>query len=118
MGAWFMNKAFIALLPLLLGATQVGTGTATVTSGMGALNTQNGAVGNVGTGEDDLHSYAMPANTLVTTGRCIWWNAAGTTASNINTKTMKVYFGAQILSVTLPVSAVSNWFGEATICRT
>lgn len=51
-------------------------------------------VGNVGTGEDNLISYTLPANTLNTEGEGLEIEAGFSFAANGNTKQVKMYFGA------------------------
>lgn len=102
-------------------ATIVGTGTGVVLSPNGALNIQSTAVGNVGTGTDDLHTFTLPANTLTTTNRGIQWEGSGSLANNANAKTLDILFGASMLSIVVPaglLSVASNWFGVAKIIRT
>lgn len=82
------------------------------------LNAQAASVGNVGSGEDDLHTYTIPANTLITTGRGIRWEGFGGVAENSNNKTLRIYFGAQLVSVAIPISTAVRWVGEAKIIRT
>lgn len=57
------------------------------------LDSQYTTVGNVGTGEDDLMSYTMPANTLATNGDSITVEFSLAVANNANQKRIKVYFG-------------------------
>lgn len=73
-------------------------------------STQQVAVGNVGTGEDDLMSYTLPADSFSAAGKGIRITAWGTTANNGNTKTLKIYFdGTLIDSIVLTVSQVNSW---------
>ena len=95
-----------------------GTGTARPVL-PGTLNVNTTAVGNVGAGEDDLITYSLPANSLVTTGRGIRIRAWGTTANNANSKTLKLYFGsAVILTTSLTANTAGKWFVEAMVFRT
>ena len=66
------------------------------------------AVGNVGTGEDDLISVNVDPNVLLKDNgvRITAW---GTTANNANAKTLKVYFGSLIQTITLPASVAGVW---------
>lgn len=66
-----------------------GTGSGYASVG-GVLNMSTTDVGNVGSGEDDLQSYTIPANTLTQTGDGVTFTAFGTTAANANNKTIKV----------------------------
>jgi hypothetical protein len=51
-------------------------------------------VGNVGTGEDDLITYTLPANTLAAEGQSLEIEAGFSLAANANSKTLKMYLGA------------------------
>lgn len=82
------------------------------------FNTNTTQVGNVGSGEDDLMTYTYPANTLAVTGRAVRFTFSGAFANNANTKTVKVYFGASMISVSLPTLTAGNYEGVATIYRT
>ncbi len=89
---------------------------------VGALNVNTTAVGNVGVGEDNLITYTVPANTLQTNGDYLSFEAAGTIASNVNAKRIKVYFGATAIFDTgaagIPISTAIQWRLEGTIIRT
>lgn len=54
-------------------------------------------VGNVGTGEDDLQTYTLPASTLITTGDSIRIEAQYVIANNANQKRIKLFFGSATL---------------------
>lgn len=102
----------------------LGTG-ATAPSIAGVLTTSVTAVGNVGTGEDDLITYSLPANSLASNGQAIRIHAWGTMAGNANDKIFRFYFGATTgISVTLiPFATASNlvtgqWMLEALVIRT
>jgi hypothetical protein len=83
----------------------------------GAYQSQT-AVGNITTGEDDLMSTTIPANTLTEVGDRVMIRAWGTTANNANTKTIKLYFGsATVVSQALTASQVGKWLIEAIVCR-
>lgn len=82
------------------------------------LTTITTTVGNVGSGEDNLMTYSVPAGTLATNGQTLRVMAFFTNAANGNTKTIKAYFGAT--SITLQSAAVNNgvsWV-ELKIVRT
>lgn len=91
------------------------SGSATVS---GVVDTQTTPVGNVGAGEDTLMTYTLPANSLVSTGRGVRYKAIGAIANNINAKTLKFYFGSQMISVTVPISIAADWIADALIIRT
>lgn len=96
-----------------------GAGTATAKVG-GTLSVNTTAVGNVGTGEDNLMSYSVPANTLSANGASLWFEASGSTANNANNKTLKIKLGATTLfdSGALTFSAGSKWAIRGRIIRT
>jgi len=71
------------------------------------------AVGNVGTGADDLMTYALAAGLVGTNGWGLEVVAAFALADNANNKQVKLYFGATAV-ITLTTSA---WQNEALILR-
>lgn len=90
-------------------AVTAGTGTDLPNVG-GMLASNVTSVGNVGTGEDILHLYTLPANSLIVTGRGIRHRAHGTFANNANAKTVNAYFGATATSTfPLPVNIAGTW---------
>ncbi len=87
--------------------------------GNGPLYTNLTAVGNVTTGEDNLITQALPADTLNTTKQGIRIRAWGVTANNANTKTVKLYFGTvAVLTQALTASIAGSWAIEGTVYRT
>lgn len=89
----------------------------------GMLFVSTTQVGNVGTGEDDLASYSVPANTLAANGQSLWFEASGSYAANTNNKTIRVRFGTAgtNLMFTAPVVAVGaggSWVIRGRILRT
>jgi hypothetical protein len=79
------------------------------------------AVGNITTGEDDLITYSLPANTLATNGDVFIFRAVGTTGSNGNAKIVRCKFGGQELITSNPgftFNGAQSWAVEATIFRT
>jgi hypothetical protein len=70
-----------------------------------SLNTNSTDVGNVTTGEDDLMTYSVPGATLATNGDKIEGVAYFNTATNANSKTIKLYFGSSSVSYTGVTSA-------------
>ena len=75
-------------------------------------------VGNIGVGEDDLMSYAVPANTLDTNGDSLEVIAWGDHAANVNTKLIKIRFGAAMLAVASGAPNGGVWFCHFLITRT
>lgn len=93
------------------------SGTETAKVG-GVIHVDTTAVGNVGSGEDDLITYTLPANTLDTNGQIIKITAAGTTASNGNNKTIKLYLGStELTSASANTPNDQDWCFEAIIIR-
>lgn len=77
------------------------------------------AASNVSTAETDLLSTTVPASTLVDAGDAVRIRAWGTTVSNANVKTVKLYFGsATIASQSLTASQAGKWLIEAIVVRT
>jgi len=98
------------------------TGVAVGTSGNGALiggvlSVNTAAVGNVGSGEDNLMTYTLLANSLNTVGSGVKVTAWGLTTSNANAKTLKIYFGSVIQSVALTASIAGAWRIEMLVSR-
>lgn len=88
-------------------------------TGQTKLTVDNTAVGNVGTGEDTLISYSLPASTLFQNGAGVRITAWGTAANVAGTKTLKTYFGTQVIATdSLTASQVDNWKVVATVWRT
>lgn len=85
----------------------------------GVLYVGVGTVGNVGTGEDNLDGYVVPANTLSANNMSLWFVATGKGANNGNTKTVRVYFGGtNIFQFSLPTSVAVEWEVRAHGIRT
>lgn len=82
-----------------------GAATAVTTTTNGYLNvavaggfTSTTATSNVGVAETDLISYPLPANTLSVNGQKVRVTAWGSFAANVNTKTIRAYFGATVVT--------------------
>lgn len=94
-------------------------GTDTTLYPVGAtLSVSSTAVGNLGAGEDDLQSFTLPANSLITTNRGIRVHACGSAANNANAKTLKFYFGSQVFTTALPTSIAIAWCMDVDVIRT
>lgn len=80
------------------------------------------AVGNVGTGEDDLMTYSLPSSYLSANGDSVPFEAAGTIANNANQKRIKIKFGATTILDTgaagIAVSTAYDWVARGRIVRT
>ena len=97
---------------------QIGSSSSYATIG-GTANVNTTAVGNVGTGEDDLITYALPANALAANGDYVEIEAFGTLASNANNKEVKLYFGSTVLLTTGSIALNGgDWAIRARVIRT
>lgn len=69
------------------------------------------AVGNVGTGEDNLINFSIPAQAAMNiAGQAIECIFSGTYANNANAKTLKFYFGSTaILNKSLTINQAGTW---------
>lgn len=68
------------------------------------------AVGNVGSGTDNLITYSMPASSLIRAKQGVRIIAWGTSANNANAKTLTLNFGsATILTHSLTASIAGVW---------
>lgn len=86
------------------------------------LYVSTSSVGNVGVGEDDLATYSVPGNSLVTNGQALQFMIAGTIATNVNAKRIRVKFGGSTIFDTgaagIPISAAIDWTIKGMIVRT
>lgn len=105
-------------------ATTVKPGTAADTAKVGGiLFTSTTTVGNVGTGDDDLLNYSVPANTLSANNQSIWFKSSGKCANNANTKRLRVKFGTTSAFLVLDwdrfdINKAIDWALEVHIYRT
>lgn len=76
-------------------------------------------VGNVGAGEDDLITHALPANYLHVNGHALHFVASGIFAATVNAKRIRAKLGATTLFDTgvLAITAAGNWIVEGWIIR-
>lgn len=96
-----------------IGAAVFGPFTITLaTSPFGDVQLAN--VGNVGTGEDDLQTFTIPAGfAFPVATRGIHVMQHGTFANNAATKTLRSYFGTgQVISGALTTNLAGNWHLE------
>lgn len=91
-----------------------------ITDGVSVLTQFITTVGNVGTGDDVLHSYSLPAGTLANDGQSIVIESGGQFAANANNKRVRVKFGSTtVLDTTaLAISAATDWTARSIITRT
>ena len=77
------------------------------------------AVANVGTGEDNLITYLLPASCFAATAKGVRLKAWGTGANNANAKIIRMYFGASAMaSANLTASQANEWTIEAEVYST
>ncbi len=112
------NNTFAGTNQFAVLRSLAGTGAGLVPSmGLIAVNTTPAA--NVTTGETDLMSYSLPTNSLSAAGKGIRITCWGTTANNVNAKTLQTYFGGtSINSAPLLINAVNVWKTVTTIFST
>lgn len=70
-----------------------------------------------GTSEQVLKTYSIPAGYLVV-GNVLRLRAWGTCAANANNKTMKLYFGAAVITTPTAATNNKNWFLDMTVIVT
>ena len=61
------------------------------------LHRSETAVGNISTGEDDLHSFSVPASTLAAAGDRLIYDGFITFAANNNNKRLRVRWGTDLV---------------------
>lgn len=121
--ATFLSNAKIAIGNLTsVGASWLGVRAGTSTNDAavgGVLFVSTTAVGNVGTGTDDLISYSVPANTLAVNGQSVEFEAWGTIANSAGTKTLLAVYGATtVLTAAFAAVTGDEWVMRGRIVRT
>ena len=88
-------------------------------NGYSTLTTDTTQTGNVGTGEDTLFTYSLPAGTLAANGDSVVITVSGTYANTLNDKRLKVKFGGTTI-VNVNDTSTSNgvWSARIEIIRT
>jgi hypothetical protein len=97
----------------------VGEGLGALVGGGGQLNVQ-GAFAGVGNGadttEDTLFTYSLPPKTLWSVSNSLLLTAYGTFANNAHSKTVKLYFGAEIISIAaFATAALTPWWLQLAV---
>lgn len=83
------------------------------------ISSNTTTVGNTSTGETDLDSFALPADSLNRTGDAVHLYASGSFAANANTKRIRAYFGTTVLFDTTALAFNgTTWSLELLIVRT
>lgn len=70
-----------------------------------------------GTAEQVLKTFSIPANYLAV-GNIVRLRAWGSTGANANNKTMKMYFGASVITTPTAATNNKNWFLDMTVIVT
>jgi len=100
-------------------SVQMGISSDPPAEGIGKANLNTTAVGNAGSGEDNLITYSLPANALYKTASAVRIKAWGTTDNNANAKTLKLYFGTTVvLTYSLTANQAGLWEIEAIVGKT
>jgi hypothetical protein len=68
-----------------------------------------GAGNGADTTEDTLFTYSLPANALASVGQSVSISAWGSVAATSATKTIRVYFGAQVVSLPYTTTQTGAW---------
>ena len=99
---------------------KAGNSAGTIAKAGGCIHTNTTTTGNIGTGEDTLFSYSVPANTLNTNKDTLVATASGTFATSVNNKRLRVKFGATTIfdSGALAITSAADWVLEIEIIRT
>ena len=82
------------------------------------LSSQYTSVVNVGAGEDTLQTYTMPGGTLAADGDRLLIRACGYFAATANNKTLKYYFGSNVITLVNAVAVSGEmWWLEVELFR-
>lgn len=86
---------------------------------IGLLTADTTAVASATAGPNNLISYTLPANSIITTARGLRIYAWGTTTNNANAKTLTLEFGSQtIMTQDMTTNEANTWEIEAMVFRT
>lgn len=104
--------------PPIINAGAVGAGAFLPMGALANLFNGSGSGNGADTTDDTLFSYPLPANSLDTIGRALKVRAYGGFAANGNNKTVKLWFGSQVVFTTgvLTLSAV-GWSVEMLVTK-
>lgn len=99
-------------------AVQAGLSTSSFKpEGVLSVNTTSTGTG-ADTTEDVLLSYSLPAKSLSANGKGLKIRAWGVTGANTENKTMKLYFGSEVVATATAATNNKNWFLELEVFRT
>lgn len=126
-GLLFMAVAAYAVnIPLLTGPIDPSQILGTLNQLIQSINSnvQNKLYGNgvvsatgAGTSEQTLYTYTLPANTLANAGDSLRVECSAATAANANNKTLKLYFGASVISTPTAALNAQNVYLTYTVTR-
>lgn len=113
----YLNKLFggnVATTP----AVAAGSGGSTVNPA-GVLSANLTSTGNgANTTEDTLLTFTLPAKTLSTAGKGLKIRAWGNTAANADNKTIKLYFGSEVIVTPTAATSGKGWELELEVYKT
>lgn len=91
----------------------------TLRGAVATVYSQINSVGNIGVGEDNLHSFSVPSSGFAANGDSFEVKCSGTFAANANNKRVKLKFGAITLFDTTALAFnTGDWEISARIFRT
>lgn len=91
----------------------------TLQGGAGLLSSAVTAAGTgADTTEDILQSYTLPGGFLAAAGQGLRIRAWGVTGATANNKTMKLYFGASVITTPTAATNAKGWELELSVYRT
>lgn len=97
---------------------RLGSASASFAKVGGTISASTTAVGNVGTGEDTLITYTLPANSMATNLDRVRGRVSGTFASNANNKRIRIYFGTTVIFDTTALAFNGgNWTADFEVIR-
>jgi hypothetical protein len=100
--------------------TKAGASAGFIGRDVAAIKQDTTQTGNTAITETDLFTYSVPAAALNTNGESVEFEYAGTFANSINTKQVKVKFGATTIfdSGALAITGAGNWVIYGRVIRT
>lgn len=101
----------------IYGPVPMGAGSGVATMG-GIAHVNTTAVGNVGSGTDNLMTYSLPANSLSANNKGVRVTVGGRVANNANSKTLTFMFGSASVNIALRSTLDQAWFAVFHIIRT
>lgn len=115
--SWLRRDGTVAMTGVL--PVKAGDSAANANVG-GVIEVNTTAVGNVTTGEDDLITFTIPANTLNNNGDQVEFDMAGIFAATANNKRVRVYIDNTLLFDTtdLTTTTAEDWSIKGTIIKT